>query len=191
VTSTGTVLDASVIINLLGSGLPDRILTAVPGSRLVVENTSREVMRHPLDRSSRADPVEPLIRAGLLEQVSLTAESLVTFMGLVGAESPNDLGDGESAAIAMAHHLQLAVALDDQKARRIAREKFPTLRVVSSVDLFALPEVAAALGNDLADALFSALINARMRVLPENEAWVLLLLWDRAAEAPSLRRRGR
>jgi hypothetical protein len=62
---------------------------------------------------------------------------------------------------------------------------------VSSVDLFALPEVAAALGNDLVNAVFSALINARMRVLPENEAWVLLLLGDRAAEAPSLRRRGR
>lgn len=190
-TSTGTVLDASVIINLLGSGIAERVLRSIPGRRIVVENTSREVVRHPLAPSSKADPVVPLVRAGLLEQVTLTAESLATFMGLVGAESPNDLGDGESAAIAVAQHLQLGVSLDDTKARRIVREQFPRLRLVSSVDLFALSEVAAELGGDLVDAVFSALIHARMRVLPENEAWVLLLLGDRAAECPSLRRRKR
>ena len=187
----GRAFDASVIINLLGSGVAERILRVLPGSRIVVENTSREVMRHPLDRTDRADPIAPLVAAGLLEQVSLTTESLTTFMGLVGAESPDDLGDGESAAIAVAHHLQLAVALDDQKARRIARDRFPNIPLVSSVDIFALPEVASDLGNDLADAVHSALINARMRVLPENEAWVRMLLGDRADEAPSLRRRKR
>lgn len=187
----GRVFDASVIINLLGSGVAERILRVLPGSRIVVENTSREVMRHPLDRTSRADPVVSLIAAGLLEKVSLTTESLATFMGLVGAESPNDLGDGESAAIAVAHHLQLAVALDERKARRIARDRFAGIPLVSSVDIFALPEVASDLGNDLADAVHSALINARMRVLPENEAWVRMLLGDRADEAPSLRRRKR
>lgn len=185
----GRVFDASVIINLLGSGVAERILRVLPGSRIVVENTSREVIRHPLDRTNRADPVAPLLAAGLLEQVSLTADSLTTFMGLVGAESPDDsLGDGESAAIAVAHHQQLVVALDDQKARRIAGDRFPQLRLVSSVKVFALPEVAAELGNDLANAVHSALINARMRVLAEDEAWVRMLLGDRADEAPSMQR---
>jgi hypothetical protein len=187
----GRVFDASVIINILGSGVAERVLRVLPGSRIVVENTSREVVRHPLDRTNPADPVAPLVAAGLLEQVSLTTESLTTFMGLVGAESPDGLGDGESAAIAVAHHLQLAVALDDQKARRIARDRFASIPLVSSVDIFALPEVASDLGNDLADAVHSALINARMRVLPEDEAWVRMLLGDRADDVPSLRRRKR
>jgi hypothetical protein len=78
------------------------------------------------------------------------------------------LGDGESAAIAVAHDQQLAVALDDQKARRIAGERFPQLRLVSSVKVFALAEVAAELGNDLPNAVYSALINARMEFLPKT-----------------------
>lgn len=188
----GRVFDASVIINVLGSGVAERVLRVLPGSRIVVENTSREVIRHPLDRTNRADPVAPLLAAGLLEQVSLAADSLTTFMELVGGASPDDaLGDGESAAIAVAHHQQLVVALDDQKARRIVGERFPQLPLVSSVKLFALPEVATELGNDLADAVHSALINARMRVLTEDEAWVRMLLGDRADEAPSMRRRRR
>jgi hypothetical protein len=55
----------------------------------------------------------------------------------------------------------------------------------------ALPSVAASLGGDLADAVFSALVNARMRVTIENEPWVLLLLGDRAASCPSLKKRRR
>lgn len=188
----GRVFDASVIINLLGSGVAERVLRVLPGSRVIVENTSREVIRHPLDPTNRADPVMPLLAAGLLEQVSMTADSLTTFMGLVGAELPDDaLGDGESAAIAVAHHQQMVVALDDQKARRIARERFPHLRLVSSVRIFAFPEVAAELGSDLAEAVHSALTNARMRVLTEDEAWVRMLLGDRAEEVPSMRRRRR
>lgn len=188
----GRVFDASVIINLLGSGVAERILRVVPGSRIVVENTSREVLRHPLDRGSRNDPVAPLLAAGLLEQVPLAPDAITTFMGLVGAESPDDsLGDGESAAIAVAHHRQLVVVLDDQKARRIVGTRFSHVRLFSSVKIFALPEVANELGSDLADAVHSALINARMRVLAEDEAWVRMLLGERADEVPSMRRRRR
>ncbi|HSK01344.1 MAG TPA: hypothetical protein VK932_08890 [Kofleriaceae bacterium] len=185
----GAVLDASVLINLLGCGAADRVLAALPGRRVVADVTSRELLRHPLDPARAGNPLEPLVEAGLLERVELHTAAMQTFRALVGAEPPDDLGDGEAAAIALAQELSLAVALDDTKARRIARGRFPELQISSSVDLFASPPVAAALGDGLGDAVFSALVHARMRVLPENEAWVLLLLGDRAAECPSLRRR--
>jgi len=181
----GLVLDASVIINLLGCGAAERVLAAIPAPRVVADVTSREIIRHPLAPASRSNPMEPLLAAGLIERVALLAPALGTFIQLVGANPPNDLGDGESAAIALAQQLGVAIALDDTKARRIVREQFPTLHVVSSVDLFASPAVATALGAGLADAVFSALINARMRVSPENEAWVFLLLGERAANVPA------
>jgi hypothetical protein len=112
-------------------------------------------------------------------------------MRLVGAATPDDLGDGESAAIALADHLDAAIALDDGKARRIAQHQFPHIRMLSSVALFSTPDVAAALGLKLADVVFSALMNSRMRVLPEDEAWVLALLGERAALCPSLKKRRR
>lgn len=187
----GAVLDASVLINLLGCGATDRVLRAIPGRRIVADVTWREILRHPLDPEGAGDPLDPLAEAGLIERVALRAATLETFLELVGAEPPDGLGDGEAAAIALVKELSLSVALDDNKARRVARERFPELEVRSSVDLLAAPPVVAALGGELADAAFSALVHARMRVLPENEAWVLRLLGERAAACPSLRKRRR
>jgi hypothetical protein len=104
----------------------------------------------------------------------------------VGAEPPNDLGDGESAALALAHHLGMGIALDDGKARRICREHFATLQPITSVDLFAHAQVTAALGTNHVDALHSALLHARMRVLPDQREWVTRTLGQRASDFPSL-----
>jgi predicted nucleic acid-binding protein len=185
----GSVLDASVVINLLGCGAGERVLRALPGRHVIADVTSREIVRHPMASAGRGAPLQPLLDAGLLERVELMPAAIATFLRLVGADPPDDLGDGESAAIALAEQLGLSIALDDAKARRIVREKFSNLQLQTSVDLLALPSVAAALGEGLADAMFSALTHARMRVTAENEAWVLLLLGGRAAECPSLRKR--
>jgi hypothetical protein len=185
----GIVLDASVVINVLGCGAAARVLGAIPGRRVIADVTSREILRDPLVPGGRPDPLDSLVAAGLIERVGLLPATMEMFIELVGAEPPNDLGDGEAAAIALASALRLPIALDDTKARRIVRDEFQGIRMQSSVDLFALPSVAAALGDALADAVFSALIHARMRVLPENEAWVRLLLGDRVDECPSLKKR--
>jgi predicted nucleic acid-binding protein len=186
-----TVLDASVAINVLGCGEARAILDAFPGRIIVPDVTSREVLRDPLDPNSRADPLVELIDAKLIERLPLAGGALSTFMRLVGAAHPDDLGDGESAAIALAEQLGAAIALDDGKARRIVQHQFPQIRMLSSVSLFATVQVAGTLGRKLADAVFSALVNSRMRVLPEDEAWVLALLGERAALCPSLKKRRR
>ncbi|HWO25413.1 MAG TPA: hypothetical protein VNO30_42020 [Kofleriaceae bacterium] len=187
----GIVLDASIVINVLGCGAAASVLQAIPGMCLVPDVTSREIFRDPLAPGGGANPLDPLVAAGLIERVGLTPATMETFIELVGAAPPNDLGDGEAAAIALARERGLPIALDDTKARRIVRERFHGLPLRSSVDLFALPSVAVALGDALADAVFSALIHARMRVLPENDAWVRLLLGERAELCPSLKKRKR
>jgi hypothetical protein len=62
--------------------------------------------------------------------------------------------------------------------------------LLSSGAIFSDAAVGAALGQKLVDAVFSALVHARMRILPEHEQWVHALLGpERAAQCPSLRRR--
>jgi len=188
--SGGVVLDASVVINVLGSGQAEKILGALPGRRVVVEVTSRDITRHPLMPRSADDPLASLIAAGLLERIPLPEGSLIRFLELTGAEPPDDLDDGAAAALAVGETLSLSVALDEAKGRRVARERLPDVRLLSSAEIFAMPEVAVALGAQLVEAIFSALVTARMRVLPDHEEWVRGLLGDaRVAQCPSLRRR--
>src|SRR4029077_5630888 len=130
-----------VVINLLGCGAAESVLQALPTPRVVAEVTSREILRNPLTPTSRADPMGPLLPAKLIERVALLPPAMATFMKLVGANPPDDLGDGEAAAIALAQQLGIAIALDDTKARRIVREQFLGLHLISSVDIFASPSV--------------------------------------------------
>jgi len=186
----GVVLDTSVMLNILGSGQAETILAALRGRRIVIAVTSREVVRHPLEPQSSGDPMAPLLAAGLVERLPLPAPALVRFVELTGAAPPDDLDDGEAAALAAGEALGLPVAIDERKGRRVAAAQLPSVPLLSSGAVFADAAVGAALGPKLVDAVFSALVNARMRILPEHEPWVHTLLGPRlAAQCPSLRKR--
>lgn len=184
----GLVLDASVIINVLGSGFARRILDALATRLVVADVTSREIVRNPLDPLDRSNPIDGLVAQGVVERSAIDGVSSQTFISLVGAAPPDELGDGESGAIALAAHLDLAVALDDGKARRVCRDRFPQMEVVASVELFTHPNVSAALGSSLADAVHGAMNHARMRVLPEHRELVSGILGSRAEAFPMLRK---
>lgn len=184
----GLVLDASVIINVLASGAAERILGALSTRLVVADVTSREIVRNPLDPSDRTNPIDALAAQRVVERLPVGGDALQTFISLVGAPPPDHLGDGESGAIALAKHLDLAVALDDGKARRICRERFPHLQLVASVEVFAHANVSAALGSNLAEAVHGAMLHARMRVLPEHREWVGNMLGERADAFPVLRK---
>jgi hypothetical protein len=187
---SGVVLDTSVMLNILGSGQAESVLAALQARRIVVAVTSREVIRHPLESRPSGDPLAPLIGAGLLEKIPLPGPALVRFVELTGADEPDDLDDGEAAALAAGEALAFPVAIDERKGRRVAAARLPTVTLLSSGAIFAHPAVGATLGPCLADAVFSALVNARMRILPEHELWVHALLGpERVAQCPSLRRR--
>ena len=188
--SGGLVLDTSVVLNILGSGRAPTILRALDGRKVVVGVTSREVLRHPLDPKAVGDHLGPLISAGLMEKYSLPDAALARFVELTGAAPPDDLDDGEAATLAAAELLGLPAALDENKGRRVARQRLPSIQLSSSAAVFSDPLVVAALGDDLSDALFSALVHARMRVLGEHDAWVRTVLGpQRSKQCPSLRRK--
>src|SRR4051812_34309131 len=119
------VLDASVLINLQGCGVADRILRVMPARGIVPDVTSREIVRQPVDQ---------LVAHGLIERTRLPSDAMLTFVQLVGAKPPDDLDDGEAAAIALAEHVNASIALDEKKARRIVRGRASNLLVTSTVD---------------------------------------------------------
>lgn len=186
--SAGVILDTSVMLNLLGGGHVESVLAALPGRRVIVEVASGEVLRHPLGGTA-SDHVAPLVAAGLLERIPLPESAHERFLELVSASHPDGLDDGEAATIATAEVLGLVAALDERKGRRIARSRTPPIPLVCSVEIFAMAEVGTALRGQLADAVFSACFHARMRVLPEHDAWVRKLLGPaRVAQCPNLKR---
>jgi hypothetical protein len=187
----GLVLDASVVINVLASGQPRAILRASATRRVVIAVTSREVFRHPLRPGDRDDPLGPLVQDGTVERIELPEEAEGRFVELVGGLPPNDLGDGEAATLAAAEALGMAAALDERKGRRVARDLMPDVELVSSLDLFRSESVGQALGVRLADAVFSSLLHARMRVPGDHVDWVVTLVGqERASRCPSLRCHG-
>ena len=107
--------------------------------------------------------------------------------GILG-DDVDTLDDGEAATIAYAVEKQGVAIIDERKAKRICRARFTQLHVASTIDLIGLDVVASALGPRLhAESVFKALMDGRMRVLPEHLDWVVGLIGtERAAQCLSL-----
>ncbi len=184
------VLDASACISLLATRAKAKILHALPGRKLVPHPAAKEVLRDPSAPHSKAPPLDPYFAGGSLERVELSADEQETFLALVSADQPDDLGDGEAAALACGHHRGATVVVDDGKAIRITRSRFPSVNVVWTVELLRRAEVQAALGDGFDEALLLALTEGRMRVPHEHDAWVRHRLGpERASRCPSLKTR--
>ena len=129
------VLDASVIINLLGSGEPVAILRGLRHSCLVEQRTLREIRKHPVPGL----PVEPVLAelqsSGLLCEVRMTDAEYEAYLRYVSPPLGTRLGDGESAALAIARR-GACLVLDERKARKVAASEHPRLPVASSLKLF-------------------------------------------------------
>ena len=180
------VLDASVVINLLATATPGLLLGTLGVPCVVPEVAVREIRRleHPSRRA--ADPRREVER--LLAVETRSPEGWETFSRLTGAPRPDDLGDGESAVLALAIHGGGACLLDDRKCVRIARARVPPVPSRSTVDLLAWALARGVPTQEVAGAAYDALRYARMRVPAAHGAWVAGLLGERAREIPALGR---
>lgn len=145
--SRGLVLDTNVWINLLATEALDEVLDALAVPCLTPEQVITETTRHPVTGLAFSPDDHPL--RGLtprVEVLTLGGAELSLFLDIVGAPAPDALGDGEAAVVAAAVTRGLDVALDDRKARRIIRERFPRLRAFWTVDVLRAPSVVRALG---------------------------------------------
>jgi hypothetical protein len=173
-------LDASVIINLNASGRGRDILRALQHPAVVVDVVRNELGKGL--RSNRHDTIglDDLVTDGVVRAVSLGGGSLEIFEALVVGMAADTL--------AYAVHSGAIAAIDERKATRICKSKYPAVALVSTTHLLACKEVLHTLGRDgLCEAVYMALRNGRMQVPPQDLEWVLDLIGtNRAAQCLSL-----
>lgn len=129
------VVDASVLINILGCGAPETILRGLQHPALVEERTLREVLRHPLPGQDHTTFFDFAFKSRLLSKVEMCDAEYDTYLGLIQASLGTRLDDGESAALSVASHRRICAVIDEKKARNFAARYFPDLKVVSSLKL--------------------------------------------------------
>jgi predicted nucleic acid-binding protein len=128
------VLDASVVINLLGTKEPVAILEGLGNKCLIEQRTLREVCRHPIP-NLLAEPVLAELKAkNLLEEVRMTDAEYEVYLSYLTPPLGTRLDTGESAALAVAGR-SACVILDERKARRAAAAAVPNIFVASSLRL--------------------------------------------------------
>lgn len=181
-------IDASAVINLNASGYAKETLTALP-NRVVVTNIVPRELETGRDHGRKdAALLDELVAARLVEIVQLNEKAELHFAQLVIGPAARTLDDGEAGTIAYAVSKEATAIIDERKATKICGERFPTLRIGSTVDILAHEQVQERLGAALlAEAVFNALHRGRMRVQTHHMAWVVSLIGkDRAALCVSL-----
>lgn len=183
-------LDASVVINLLATGCLEQLIPISLGEFSIVTHVQEEVKIDPITRKTSPNLLLPYIEAGIFRLVQLTEDELETFIELVGAMAPDDLDDGEAATIAIAAHRQLYLVIDESKGRRVAKERFPTLQILDTVDLLKLVGGSHKLPpKEFIRGIENALTVGKMRVAPEQVEWISnIVSREVVQQAPSIRR---
>jgi predicted nucleic acid-binding protein len=182
------IADTSVVINLNATGRAEEILKALPHRVAVVDVVVDEINGGV--RRGRLDAIKlaALIEADLVEVVKLGPQGLHRFENLVVGSAGETLDDGEAATIAYAEQAGARALIDERKARRLAGERHAAIPLGCTADLLACPEVERAVWiAGIAEAIYNALIGARMRVLEQHIDWVVKLIGDeRVAACTSL-----
>lgn len=164
------------------------VLSALDRTIIMDEHAMREVIYDPTTGASGTQALAALTTAGLITQSRLNTQAYEVFLELTGASPPSDLDDGEAATIATALQAHAVAVIDERKARRVIAAQQRSLALLHTIDLLSADPVTEALTQqDLAEAVYSALRNARMRVPDECLAWVVSVVGDaRIRTCPSI-----
>ncbi len=182
------VIDASVAINLNGTNSAEKIISALPYSLAITQNASDELAHGRRNGHIDSQLLEELIKREIVARVELGKQGLEIYEELIDGDASNTLDDGEAATIAYAIETGGVAVIDEKKARKICKNLFPRLTVLSTVDLLLDNFVCKALGRlEQADSIHRALIAARMRVPNEKLSAIVSIIGEaRAAGCPSL-----
>jgi hypothetical protein len=182
------VIDASVAINLLGTGRPADLLRILDRRVIIDQLALAEVTSDPFSKLPGRAAIDALVRSGLIATEKLSAAAFETFLELTAASPPDDLGDGEAATIAHSFDLGAVPVIDERKATRISLSLRPEYPILHTIDILGCSAVESALTRrELSDLIFAALSHARMRVPVPCRDWVCALIGpERARSCPSL-----
>lgn len=174
------LLDACAVINLRAAGLWSEVSAAVGWAFAVTRQVARETLFTLGDEDERERiDLEDLIRCGGLDLHGLIDEEVTAFVELA-----RELGDGEASTLAMASARGWPVATDDRKARRIAGEMEPRVKVLTTPDLIKAWAKASGASMDQLERAVSRIRDHARYVPSEDEpgaGWWHDLLRDEAA----------
>ena len=186
------VLDASVAINLLGTAASQAGLSVMPWHVVLERRAHREIRRHPIDGRDLAAELGAWELNGWARVVSLQSEARPIFEELTSGGLSTTLDDGEAATIAYAVATSEGTlpVIDEKKATKIFRDRWPDRRLIETAELFRCLVNMGMVSNQFAsDAIYAALTNARMHVSHRLRPWVVDLIGPRrASECTSLGR---
>ena len=187
------VIDNSVVINLAAVQSAPRILRALRRRVVLPQPVIGELELAGQRGQLVLAVVDQWKRDDLVDVDALRESAYPVFEQLISGSVTDTLDDGEAATLAHAVDVSAVAVIDEQKAQRIAGQRFPSLRLASTADVLLHVRVVDAIGQSaVGDALFQALTGARMRVLPHNLTTVVGLLGPvRAALCHSLPRGAR
>ena len=189
----GLVLDTSSLINIVATKFAVPILTSLGCSCWIDEIVKRELLRFPGVDNTREQVLQELEENNLVLSLVMNDEEAETFQSFVGSDAITSVDDGEAATLSIALHRELVAVIDERKASGLAQRHVPPIHTANTIDILRLPRVIEVLtDNHLSDAVFNALVDARIRVPLDEEDWVRDLIGEeRAGICTSLRKRVR
>ena len=184
------VVDTSVVINLIATGVASSIIEALPQPLIAVDVVPSELEIGRARGRTDLERFNELVKGGIIEIVSLGDLGVQHFESLVIGSAAETLDDGEAATIACAIEQSGVAYIDERKAWRICSERYQDLKVGCTVDLLTHADVRARLTDEtVAGAIFNTLQGGRMSVLSTHLSAVISLIGaDRAALCESLPR---
>ena len=175
------VLGADVLYNLETSSGGSLVLNSL-GCEVLV--SSIVMVKHGLDLSTRSSDrlIPGLEGSGLptLKVVEMSQEALVIFLEFVRAPYLESIDDSSASAIATAVVCgNTCLAVDDLKVRRLCSERFPEIRLLSTVDLLRKALCfSGGIADDLRVCLKSMIEVSRMPILGKDREWVECFLLE-------------
>ena len=185
------VPDTSVLINLLATPFADRVIASVGSEWVYTELVHRELIVPAAYGASNEAGLEQLLERGLVRIVQMSRNTENLAISLMSGSTTESLGGGEATTIAYAGSCVDAEAIiDDRKACRLGLERFPRLRVSTTMSILREPAVEACLGRELlAAGVEAALRDARAAVARADFPWILQLIGrERLADCASVAR---
>ncbi|WP_279357485.1 hypothetical protein [Methylobacterium indicum] len=180
--------DASFWINLFATGQSEILLNVFGEFPRITDAALGELGRGRSKGRRAAELMNTLVRAGGVKVEHCAAEDEQDFLNLTVGPAAKTLDDGEAATLVCASRLGGTAIIDERKATALAEIVFPSLQVISTVELIIEAGKISKLDGDfISDAIFNALVDARMRVPDRYLSTVVSLLGaERASKCLSL-----
>lgn len=125
--------DASVLLNLLATGRIEEIAHAIGKQFAICPSVRDEVksLRDPATGEMTPVDLAPFLQSGFLRLLEIEGEE----EELRYVEQATVVDDGEAMSLAIASVRSIELAIDDRRARRIAIDRFPHLRLRTTPEL--------------------------------------------------------